>query len=102
MSGLIRVAVRARGDEAEPVRARLLELAPAGLEERDADGAVELAVYLGWRRRMPSSRSSPGATSQPVEDGWEDAWRAFHQPALVGGLWLGPPWSVRRIRRVPS
>jgi len=46
MGGLIRVAVRARGDEAEPLRARLLELAPAGLEERDAGGAVELAVYV--------------------------------------------------------
>ena len=24
--------------------------------------------------------------------GWEDAWRAFHRPVTVGGLWIGPPW----------
>ncbi len=93
MSGLIRIAVRARGDEAEPVRARLLELAPAGLEERDADGVVELAVYLAGEAADAVLAELPGATFQPVEDGWEDAWRAFHQPVLVGGLWLGPPWE---------
>lgn len=93
MSGLIRIAVRARGDEAEPVRARLLELAPAGLEERDADGVVELAVYLAGEAADAVLAELPGATFQPVEDGWEDSWRAFHQPVLVGGLWLGPPWE---------
>ena len=93
MSGLIRIAVRARGDEAEPVRARLLQLAPAGLEERDADGVVELAVYLAGEAANAVLAELPGATFQPVEDGWEDAWRAFHQPVLVGGLWLGPPWE---------
>jgi ribosomal protein L11 methyltransferase len=93
MSGLIRVAVRARGDEADPLRARLLELAPAGLEERDADGAVELAVYVVAEAAHALLAELPGAVSQPVEDGWEDAWRAFHRPALVGGLWLGPPWE---------
>ncbi|HET9289230.1 MAG TPA: 50S ribosomal protein L11 methyltransferase [Gaiella sp.] len=93
MSGLIRIAVRARGDEAEPVRARLLQLAPAGLEERDADGVVELAVYLDGEAADAVLAELPGATFQPVEDGWEDAWRAFHQPVLVGGLWLGPPWE---------
>ena len=93
MSGLIRIAVRARGDEAEPVRARLLELAPAGLEERDADGVVELAVYLAGEAADAVLAELPGATFQPVEDGWEDAWRAFHRPVLVGGLWLGPPWE---------
>jgi ribosomal protein L11 methyltransferase len=30
---------------------------------------------------------------RPVEDGWEDTWRAFHRPVEVGGLWLGPPWE---------
>jgi ribosomal protein L11 methyltransferase len=93
MTGLIRVAVRARGDEAEPVRARLLELAPAGLEERDTDGAVELAVYVPAEAADALLAELPGAAFQPVEDGWEDAWRAFHRPVLVGGLWLGPPWE---------
>jgi ribosomal protein L11 methyltransferase len=93
MGGLIRVAVRARGDEAEPLRARLLELAPAGLEERDAGGAVELAVYVAAEAADALLEELPGATVRPVEDGWEDAWRAFHLPVLVGGLWVGPPWE---------
>jgi len=93
MGGLFRVAVRARGDEAEPLRARLLELAPAGLEERDAGGAVELAVYVAAEAADALLEELPGATVRPVEDGWEDAWRAFHLPVLVGGLWVGPPWE---------
>jgi ribosomal protein L11 methyltransferase len=30
--------------------------------------------------------------AEPVAPGWEDAWRRFHVPAVVGGLWIGPPW----------
>jgi ribosomal protein L11 methyltransferase len=30
--------------------------------------------------------------SEPVEPGWEDAWRAFHRPVRIGPLWVGPPW----------
>ena len=31
--------------------------------------------------------------SAAVEAGWEDRWRTFHRPAVVGGLWIGPPWE---------
>lgn len=34
----------------------------------------------------------PQASSEPVTTGWEDRWRAFHRPAVAGGLWIGPPW----------
>ncbi len=27
-----------------------------------------------------------------MASGWEDAWRAFHRPVSVAGLWIGPPW----------
>jgi ribosomal protein L11 methyltransferase len=30
--------------------------------------------------------------AEPVASGWEDAWRRFHVPAVVGPLWIGPPW----------
>ena len=46
MSHFRRLSVRARGDEAEPLRARLLELVPAGLEELVDGDAVELAAYV--------------------------------------------------------
>ena len=30
---------------------------------------------------------------EPVAEGWEDAWRAFHRGIPVGRLWVGPPWE---------
>lgn len=85
--------MRARGDDAEPLRGRLLELAPEGIEERDAAGGVELAAYVGSERVDELRAALPAAIVSPVEDGWEEAWRAFHHPVLVGGLWIGPPWE---------
>jgi ribosomal protein L11 methyltransferase len=35
----------------------------------------------------------PAARTSEVETGWEDRWRAFHRPARVGPLWIGPPWE---------
>ena len=35
----------------------------------------------------------PAATVEPIEAGWEDAWRAFHRPVEVAGIWIGPPWE---------
>jgi ribosomal protein L11 methyltransferase len=31
--------------------------------------------------------------SEPVAEGWEDAWRAFHRGVAIGRLWVGPPWE---------
>ena len=36
-----------------------------------------------------------------VEDGWEDRWREFHRPAVVGRLWIGPPWETPQPGLVP-
>jgi ribosomal protein L11 methyltransferase len=94
VTALWRVAVRTRGDAAEPLRARILELAPHGFEELDlGPGVVELAVYAESPQVEAVMSAVPGSTVQSVEEGWEDAWRAFHRPAVVGGLWLGPPWE---------
>jgi ribosomal protein L11 methyltransferase len=32
--------------------------------------------------------------SEPVADGWEDNWRAFHHGVVIGRFWVGPPWEV--------
>jgi ribosomal protein L11 methyltransferase len=34
----------------------------------------------------------PAASAERVASGWEDRWKEFHRPAVVGGLWIGPPW----------
>jgi len=94
MSDLRRVALRVPGDEAEQLRARLVELSAAGFEEIEVgDGSVELAVYADAVGAAALVAQLPGAAVEPVPEGWEDAWRAFHRPVVVGGLWLGPPWE---------
>jgi len=93
MTPIWRVAVRARGDDAEPLRARLLVLASAGIEELDTDDGVELAVYLDDDGVERVLRALPEARVSLVDEGWEDAWRRFHRPVEVGGLWIGPPWE---------
>jgi ribosomal protein L11 methyltransferase len=85
--------VRATGDAVEPLRARLLGLVPNGFEERTEGGDVELAAYVPDRDVDALLRAFPGATTALVDEGWEEAWRAFHRPVVVHGLWLGPPWE---------
>ncbi len=85
--------MRARGDDAEPLRARLLALAPDGIEELDSAGRVELAAYVAADRVAELRAALPDATVSPIDDGWEETWRAFHRPVVVGGLWIGPPWE---------
>ena len=93
MPALTRVVVRVARDDAERVGALLLELVPAGLEETDEADVVELAVYVEQDVVDPVLAAFPDATVAAVEEGWEDAWRAFHRPVQVGGLWIGPPWE---------
>ena len=95
MSGLRRIAVRVPEGEAEPVRARFLELSPVGFEEVEVDGVtVELAVYADSDHAAELLAGLPGATVKQVAEGWEDAWRDFHRPVVAGGLWIGPPWET--------
>ena len=86
----------ARGDEAEAIaRAALLETFTDGLEERRAaGGGLELAVYCADRpARLPEVAGV--WSEEPVAEGWEDGWRAFHTGRTVAGrLWVGPPWET--------
>ena len=31
--------------------------------------------------------------TEPVAEGWQDAWRSFHHGVRVGRCWVGPPWE---------
>ena len=33
--------------------------------------------------------------------GWEDEWRRFHVPVVVGPLWIGPPWQESQPGSTP-
>lgn len=81
-----------RGD-VEIALARLLELAPSGLEEIDRGREVELAVYTDVAGEAIFRKAFPDASSTSVETGWEERWRDFHRPVHAGGLWIGPPWE---------
>jgi ribosomal protein L11 methyltransferase len=91
---LRRVAVRVPAAEVEIVLATLLDLAPGGIEETAVGPDVELAVYVDAAGEECVRAAFPAATAADVPPGWEDAWRAFHRPAVVGGIWLGPPWET--------
>jgi len=72
----------------------MLQLFPAGFEEVDRPGSVELAAYTdpGGEERL--MQVFAGASSTGVEEGWEERWREFHKPVRVGPLWVGPPWTA--------
>src|SRR5919201_3909516 len=103
---MIRLAVRARAEDGEQVLAALLELAPSGVEQVDGDGWVEFALY-GAPGELPSlpegSAEVAGARvsvrGEPVPDDWNERWKRFHAPVLVGGrLWVRPPWEAPAVR----
>jgi ribosomal protein L11 methyltransferase len=98
---MIRLALRVRRADAEIVLAELLELAPAGVEERDVSGdLVEYAVYgaPGELPALPDLRAVAGealvdVTTSEVADDWSERWRAFHEPVTVAGrVHVRAPW----------
>jgi ribosomal protein L11 methyltransferase len=102
---VIRLAVRVARADAELALAELLELAPAGVEERDLGDLVEYAVYgtPGELPALPALRAAAGAAlvevrSEEVPDDWDERWKAFHQPVEVGPpgrrLRIRPPWAT--------
>jgi ribosomal protein L11 methyltransferase len=102
VSPLIRLAVRVDGERAELVLAELLELAPGGVEEVELeDGAVEYAVYgaAGELPTLPALTAAAGDAlveiiSEELPDGWEERWREFHRPLVLGTrLTVRPPWE---------
>jgi ribosomal protein L11 methyltransferase len=102
---VIRLALRCRAPEADPVLAQLLELAPTGVEEvSEPDGlagVVEYAVYgaPGELPELGQLRAVAGGAlvevrSERVPDDWSERWKRFYHPLLIGGrLYVRPPWE---------
>ena len=78
------------GGEAE--LALLLHIFPEGVEE--LDGAF--AVYA----EEPPVGFDVVEVDE-VRNGWEDAWREFHHGAVVGRVWVGPPWETPASGSIP-
>lgn len=103
---MIRLSVRGRSEDAEPLLAAILELAPSGVEQVDGEGFVEYAIY-GAPGELPTLGRGAATVAgievsvhgEEVPDDWADRWRRFHGPRLVGGrLYLRPPWAEPAIR----
>ncbi len=91
--GIVCVSVVVPSAVAEEARAVALDLVPEGFEESEREGTTTLRFYVG-ETAVESIRDAFGdVEAVGVEPGWEDAWRAFHRPVNVGGLWVGPPWE---------
>jgi len=91
---LVRAAVLVPAARAEPAAARLLELVPGGLEEREVGPHTELAVYIDSVELDRIREAFPTVSATTVAEGWEEAWRAFHRAVTLGRLWIGPPWET--------
>jgi ribosomal protein L11 methyltransferase len=114
---VIRLALRVPAQHAELVLAELLELAPAGVEERELDGVVEYAVYgaPGELPALPALHAAVGEVpidvrSSEIPDDWSERWKRFHRPVLIQAppdlaprlsastpvppLHVRPPWAA--------
>lgn len=91
---LVSVALRVPTRLVEEVVAQLIELAPGGFAEQADGEQTVLTVYASPEDAARVAAAFPDAVTAPVAPGWEDAWRAFHRPVVVGGLWVGPPWEA--------
>jgi ribosomal protein L11 methyltransferase len=85
--------------DAEEARARLIAIAPAGFEEVERGTHVELAAYGDAAEKLAAA--FPEAQIVEIEPGWEDRWREFHRPVVIGPLWIGPPWEQPPADAVP-
>jgi ribosomal protein L11 methyltransferase len=101
---MIRLAVRVEREHAEPVLAELLDLIPAGLEEREVDaGTVEYVLYgaAGELPELGAVRAAAGGalvdvSTSELPDDWDERWRSFHVALDVGPLRVRPPWEPAR------
>lgn len=98
---MIRLAVRVPVEHAEEVLGALLEMAPSGIEQVDTEATVEFAVY-GTPGELPELAEGEAevagvrvvVSGTEVPDDWEERWKRFHVPVLVGGhLYVRPPWE---------
>jgi ribosomal protein L11 methyltransferase len=99
---MIRLAVRVDDDPGGVVLAELLELSPAGVEERATDdGGLEYVIYgaPGELPQLPELEAATGerlvrVSSEEIPDDWSERWKAWHRPVDVS-------WRFRRMRVRP-
>lgn len=115
---LVEVAVRVAGDQVPLAEWAVGEFSPGGFSQEDEPtGGARFAVYVpaGDEGRFASWLAGAGVhlSGEPevtvVPSDWDERWKEFHQPVLIGELWVGPPWQedeapagVRRVVIEPA
>jgi len=102
-AALVGVTVHVEASEAERAELLVGEFSPGGfgVEELE-DGGMRFTVYVpvGGEGRLTSwlAGAGVGLAGEPeiaiVPGDWAERWKEFHQPVVIGGLWVGPPWQV--------
>jgi ribosomal protein L11 methyltransferase len=92
-ANLLRFSILVPAQQAEEARAALTDLCPAGWEEREHEGELELATYAGPEAEELLRHIFGEVRGAAVAPDWTERWRAFHHGARVGRLWVGPPWE---------
>lgn len=101
---MIALTVRVAAGRAEIVLADLLELAPAGVEERAAGAGVEYVIYAPEAQlpteeaiRAVAGDALLGLERAEVADDWNESWKRWHRPVelMAGGrrVRIRPPWE---------
>ena len=71
----------------------MLELFPEGFAEEPVGEDVELVAFTDDAGAGRLRESFGAVATAPVAAGWEEEWKRFHVPVVVGSLWIGPPWN---------
>ena len=96
-----RVAVTVPSAVAEVARAWMLGIFHEGFEEVDRGDVLELAAYADPEREERVRLRFGAVETTDLPDDWEDRWRQFHRPVVIGPLWIGPPWESAPTDAVP-
>jgi ribosomal protein L11 methyltransferase len=101
---LVEVAVHVSTDQVELAELAVGEFSPNGFQQADGDSGTRFVVYLpaGDEARFTAWLSAAGiplvgeAQVTLVPPDWRERWKDFHQPVVIGGLWVGPPWQLEQ------
>jgi ribosomal protein L11 methyltransferase len=100
---LVEVAVRVERAHVEMAELAVGEFSPGGFQQETdgEDGPERFAVFVpaGDEGTFTSWLAGAGieilgdAVVTPVPSDWDERWKEFHQPVVIGNLWVGPPWQ---------
>lgn len=100
---LVEVAVRVASEHVHMAELAVGEFSPGGFQQESEGehGPERFAVFVpaGDEGTFTSWLAGAGVAIlgepvvTPVPSDWDERWKEFHQPVLIGGLWVGPPWQ---------